>query len=179
MSVLVLQQKGLTHGVNLRGHSCWSVFIVVYNLPPEMCMRPKFTFLTLVIFGPKSLGKNIDVFLHPLIDDMKQLWSSGVETFDSFRKQNFTMRAMLMWTITDFPGYGMIYGWSTHGRLSCPYCMEMTRAFYLQSGHKISFFDCHRQFLPTSHSYRMDTTQFLKGHFEFGPPPSRLDGHSV
>ncbi|GLU11297.1 hypothetical protein SLE2022_280530 [Rubroshorea leprosula] len=144
-----------------------------------MCMRPEFTFLTLVISGPKSLGKNIDVFLRPLIDDLKRLWLSGVETFDSFRKQNFTMRAMLMWTITDFPGYGMVPGWSTHGRLSCPYCMEMTRAFYLQNGRKISFFDCHRQFLPASHQYRMDTTHFLKGRFEFGPPPPRLDGHSV
>ncbi|GKV48031.1 hypothetical protein SLEP1_g54870 [Rubroshorea leprosula] len=104
---------------------------------------------------------------------------SWVETFDSFRKQNFTMRAMLMWTITDFLSYGMVSGWSTHGRQSCPYCMEMTRAFYLQNGRKISFFDCHRQFLPASHSYKMDTTHFLKGRFEFGPPPPRLDGHSV
>ncbi|GLT24911.1 hypothetical protein SLA2020_000730 [Shorea laevis] len=166
-------------GHSSRSYSCWPVFIVVYNLPPEMCMRPEFTFLTLVISGPKSPGKNIDVFLRPLIDDLKRLWSSGVETFDSFHKQNFTMRVMLMWTITDFPGYGMVSGWSTHGRLSCPYCMEMTCAFYLQNGRKISFFDCHRQFLPASHSYRMDTTQFLKGRCEFGPPPPRLDGHSV
>ncbi|GKV39907.1 hypothetical protein SLEP1_g47607 [Rubroshorea leprosula] len=173
-----------TDGFNPWGHfsrsySCWPVFIVVYNLPPEMCMRPEFTFLTLVISGPKSPGKNIDVFLRPLIDDLKRLWLSGVETFDSFHKQNFTMRAMLMWTITDFPGYGMVSGWSTHGRLSCPYCMEMTRAFYLQYSRKICFFDCHRQFLPASHSYRMDASQFLKGHLEFGPPPTRLDGHFV
>ncbi|GKU96979.1 hypothetical protein SLEP1_g10160 [Rubroshorea leprosula] len=178
-------QVGLaTDGFNPWGHSsksyfCWPVLIVVYNLPPKMCMRPEFTFLTLVISGPKSPGKNIDVFLRPLIDDLKRLWSSRVETFDSFRKQNFTMRVMLMWTITDFPSYGMVSGWSTHGRLSCPYCMEMTRAFYLQNGRKISFFDCHRQFLPASHSYRMDTTHFLKSRFEFGPPSPRLDGHSI
>ncbi|GLT26271.1 hypothetical protein SLA2020_013530 [Shorea laevis] len=116
-----------------------------------MCMRPEFTFLTLVISGPKSPRKNIDFFLRPLIDDLKRLWLSGVETFDSFRKQNFTMQAMLMLTITDFPGYGMVSRWSMHGRLSCPYCMEMTRAFYLQYGRKISFFDCHQQFRPASH----------------------------
>ncbi|GKV09925.1 hypothetical protein SLEP1_g21358 [Rubroshorea leprosula] len=173
-----------TDGFNLwshssRSYSCWPVFIVVYNLPPEMCMRPEFTFLTLIISGPKSPGKNIDVFLRPLIDDLKRLWLSGVETFDSFHKQNFTMRAMLMWTITNFPGYGMVSGWSTHGRLSCTHCMEMTRAFYLQHGRKICFFDCHRQFLPASHSYRMDASQFLKGQLEFGPPPPRLDGHFV
>ncbi|GLT28135.1 hypothetical protein SLA2020_030890 [Shorea laevis] len=86
---------------------------------------------------------------------------------------------MLMWIITDFPGYGMVSGWSTHGHLSCPYWMEMTCAFYLQHGRKISFFDCHRQFLPASHSYRMDATQFLKGSFEFGPLPPWLNGQSV
>ncbi|GLU23749.1 hypothetical protein SLE2022_397300 [Rubroshorea leprosula] len=125
-------------------YSCWPVFIVIYNLPPEMCMRPEFTFLTFVIARPKSPVKNIDVFLCPLIDDLKQLWLSGVETYDNFHKENFTMRAMLMWTITDFPDYGMVSGWSTHGCLACPYCMEMTRAFYLKHGRKISFFDCHR-----------------------------------
>ncbi|XP_024006122.1 uncharacterized protein LOC112082826 [Eutrema salsugineum] len=33
------------------------------------------------------------------------------------------MRAVLMWTISDFPAYGMLSGWTTHGRLSCPYCL--------------------------------------------------------
>ena len=34
-----------------------------------------------------------------------------------------------MWTINDFPIYGMLSGWGTHGRLACPYCMEDTKAF--------------------------------------------------
>ncbi|GLT56706.1 hypothetical protein SLA2020_297310 [Shorea laevis] len=154
-------------------------FLTVYNLPPEMCMQPEFTFLTLVIAGPKSLGRNIDVFLRPLIEDLKMLWSTGVETYDSYRKQNFIMRAMLMWTITDFSGYGMVSGWSTHGQLSCPYYMERTQSFYLQHGHKPSFFDCHRQFLSQSHPFRFDHTNFLKGRVEFGNPPPRLDGVSM
>jgi len=29
-----------------------------------------------------------------------------------------------MWTINDFPTYGMLSGWGTHGRLACPHCME-------------------------------------------------------
>ena len=29
-----------------------------------------------------------------------------------------------MWTINDFPAYGMLSGWGTPGRLACPYCME-------------------------------------------------------
>ncbi|KAG8370027.1 hypothetical protein BUALT_Bualt14G0075000 [Buddleja alternifolia] len=83
---------------------CWPVIITVYNLPPWMCMQKPFMFLNMVIPGPKSPEKNIDVFLRPLIDELKTLWTSGVETYDVYNKQNFDMRAALMWTITDFPG---------------------------------------------------------------------------
>ncbi|GJT71155.1 transmembrane protein 45B-like protein [Tanacetum coccineum] len=39
--------------------------------------------MTLLIYGPKSPSKDIDVYLRPLIDDLKDLWSKpGVETID-------------------------------------------------------------------------------------------------
>jgi len=53
-----------------------------------------------------------------------------------------------MWTINDFPAYGMLSGWSTHGRLACSYCMEHTKSFTLTYGQKSYWFDCHRRFLP-------------------------------
>jgi len=46
-------------------------------------------FLTMMIPGPKNLGKKIDVFLRPLIDELKNLWSVGVETYDVYRKKIF------------------------------------------------------------------------------------------
>jgi hypothetical protein len=103
-------------------------------------MRPKFMFLSMVIPGPSNPGRNIDVCLRPLIDELTQLWSSGALTYDISRKQNFVMRAALMWTINDFPAYGMLSGWSTHGKLACPYCMENNKAFTLRNGGKASFF---------------------------------------
>ena len=53
--------------------------------------------------------------MQPLIDDLKLLWEEGVNTFDSFTKQNFRMRAIVLWTINDFPAYGNLSGWSTKG----------------------------------------------------------------
>jgi hypothetical protein len=41
-------------------YSCWSVILTVYNLPPGMCMRLEFMFLSTVIPSPNSLGQNID-----------------------------------------------------------------------------------------------------------------------
>jgi len=53
-----------------------------------------------------------------------------------------------MWTINDFPAYGMLSGWSMHGKLAYPYCMENNKAFTLTNGVKTSFFYYHHRFLP-------------------------------
>jgi len=120
-------------------YSCWPVILTVYDLPPRMCMRLEFMFLSTVIAGPSSSGWNIDVCLRPLIDELVQLWSFGALTYDISRKQNFLIRAVLMWTINDFPAYGMLSGWSTHGKLACPYCMENNKAFTLANRVKLFF----------------------------------------
>jgi len=123
-----------------------------------MCMRPEFMFLSMIIPGPSNPGRNIDVCLCPLIDKLTQLWSFGTLTYDISRKHNFVMRATLMWTINDFPAYGMLSGWSVHGKLASPYCMENNKAFTLRNGGKAFFFYCHRRFLPHNHSYRKNRT---------------------
>ena len=57
-------------------------------------------------------------------------------TFDVSKKQNFVMKAALMWTISDFSTYGMLSEWSTHEKLVYPYCMKNTKLFQLEHGHK-------------------------------------------
>jgi len=130
-------------------YSCWSVILTVYDLPLGMCMRPEFMFLSTFIPGPSSPGRNIDVYLRPLIDELAQLWSSGALNYDISRKQIFFMRAALMWTINDFPAYGMLSGWSMHGKLACPYCIENNKAFTLANGGKASFFLLSSSLLAT------------------------------
>ena len=107
-------------------------------------MTRPFMFLSMMIPGPKNSGKKLDVFLRPLIDELNNLWFVGVEIYDVYRKETFQLRAVLMWTISDFPTYGMLLGWSTYGNLSCPYCMEHSKAFRLKNGGKTTFFYCHR-----------------------------------
>nr|MCH9869342.1 hypothetical protein [Serratia marcescens] len=116
-------------GQMARSYSCWSVIVTPYNLPSWMCMKTPYMFLTLIIPGPTSPKKNIDIYLQPLIDELKTLWEDGANTYDAYMKQNFQMKAALLWTINDFSAYGILSGWSTHGRLGCPICMEYTKAF--------------------------------------------------
>ncbi|GJX07066.1 retrotransposon gag domain, retroviral aspartyl protease [Tanacetum coccineum] len=61
----------------------WLMILTTYNQPPWLCMKESSFMLTLLIHGPKSPGKDIDVYLRPLIDDLKDLWAKpGVETID-------------------------------------------------------------------------------------------------
>ncbi|CAM8892135.1 unnamed protein product [Rhodiola kirilowii] len=92
---------------NTKSYSCWPVMVTPYNLPPWMCMKTRFMWLTIMIPGPTNPKKRIDMYLRPLIDDLKLLWNVGVDTYDVNRKLNFKLRAALMWTISDFPAYGM------------------------------------------------------------------------
>ena len=106
------------------------------------------------------------------------MWSSGALTYDILRKQNFLMRAALMWTISDFPAYEMLSDWSMHGKLTCPYCMENNKAFTPANEGKASFFYCHRRFLPLNHRYRKNRKDFFVSGVEKDASP-RLSGEEL
>ena len=110
-------------------------------------------FWTVLVPGPTNPKGKIDVFLQPLIAELKSLWGVGVQTYDISKRKNFQMRAALMWTINDFPAYSMMSGWNTAGMLACPHCMEDSDAFRLIKSGKQSWFDNHRNFLPMNHLY--------------------------
>ena len=110
------------NGLNNR-YSCWPVMLVTYNLPPWLCMKRKFMMLTTLISGPQEPGNDIDVYLQPLIDDLKKLWEEGEpNVYDSHTKSFFTLKAILIWTINDFPGYGNLSGCVNKDYRACPVC---------------------------------------------------------
>ena len=73
-------------------YSSWPVLLTVYNLPPWLCMKRKYIILSLFIPGPKQPGNDIDVYLAPLIDDLKVLWNDGVSMYDAHASKDFTLR---------------------------------------------------------------------------------------
>ena len=77
-------------------YSMWPVILVAYNLPPWKCMKEPFMMMSLLIPGPQSPGREIDVFLRPLIEELKELWFDGVSTFDFSTSQFFQMRGVLL-----------------------------------------------------------------------------------
>jgi len=81
-------------GVNLLNrstHSTTPVLCINYNLPPTVRYQKHNILLSLVIPGPGKYG-NLDSFLHPLVEELKQL-GDGVDAYDAYRKQDFRLRA--------------------------------------------------------------------------------------
>jgi hypothetical protein len=75
--------------------------------------------LALLIQGTKQPGKDIDVYFAPLVEDLKLLWTKGVQIYDAHLKENFTLRCMLFITINDYPSYGNSFAQSTKGTNAC------------------------------------------------------------
>jgi hypothetical protein len=73
------------HNTDSHPYSCWPVFVMPYNLPLDKCLKEGFIFLALVIPGLKEPKKQVNIFLQPLFEDLKNLWS-GVDAYDSHLK---------------------------------------------------------------------------------------------
>ena len=61
-------------------HSTWPVILIPYNLPQ----------------GPSSPGNELDVYLQPLIAELKELWDQGVSTYDAASSGEFKMHVTVM-----------------------------------------------------------------------------------
>ncbi|XP_042972958.1 uncharacterized protein LOC122304759 [Carya illinoinensis] len=155
-------------------YSIWPVILVPYNLPPWLCMKDQFFMTSLIIPGPKSLGNDIDVYLQPLIDELRELWENGVPTYDASTKETFMLHAALLWTINDFPAYGNLSGWSTKGKYACPCCNANTDCNWLKYGRKHCYMG-HRRFLPSNHIWRTKKWLF-NGKADHRMPPRVLEG---
>ena len=135
------------------------VIVFNYNLPPWMVTKKYFVMLCLLIPTKLSLtGSNLDVFIQPLVDELQQLWSrAGVPTRDAnahMGMSSFNMRAILMWTLHDFPAYGLISGLTTKGFKGCPVCGPHTISRRSKVLRKNVYCNCHRRYLPEDHYFR-------------------------
>jgi hypothetical protein len=110
----------------------WPVLLTPLNLPPWECVNPANFFMSLLIPGPKSPGKDFDVFLEPLIEELLELWK-GVSTYDACTGRKFDLRAVVLWCIHDFfPSVGH-FVWANNKR---GLCMYLVRQGSVVSGNK-------------------------------------------
>jgi hypothetical protein len=53
---------------NSTSYSCWPVFMMPYNLPPNKCLKEGVLFLVLIVLVPKDPVTKINVFMQSLIE---------------------------------------------------------------------------------------------------------------
>jgi hypothetical protein len=86
-----LARDGFTpFNTNAASYSCWPVIVIPYNLPPHLCMKYDYMFLSLIIPRPDHPGEGLNEMMQPLIDDLKNL-CEGVEAYDCYKKERFTL----------------------------------------------------------------------------------------
>ncbi|KAG9449485.1 hypothetical protein H6P81_009450 [Aristolochia fimbriata] len=83
------------------------------------------------------------------------LWEVGIKTYNADTQSFFHMCAIVLWTISDFPAYGMLSGWNTKGYKACPTCHVKTGSTFLPCSRKCVYMR-HRRFLPDDHPWRID-----------------------
>jgi hypothetical protein len=79
--------------------------------------------------------------------------------------RSFTLRAMLVWTIYDFLGYGTVGGFSHQGYVDCPYCgLELGAIHSMGLGKQL--YAGTRRWLDHSHPYH---SRRMEVHFDGKP----------
>jgi len=126
-------------------HSTWLMILTIYNLPPWLMQKQKYLLLTILTSGPTQPGVDMYVFLEPLMQDMKILWETGVQMLDEYRKESFTLRAIIFVMINDYPTLFTLSG-QLKGKLGCVVCIDDTTYVSLTASKKIVYMR-HRRFL--------------------------------
>ncbi|XP_035843919.1 uncharacterized protein LOC118490404 [Helianthus annuus] len=120
---------------------------------------------------------DIDVFLDPLIDDLQLLFEEGVETYDAYAQEKFILRAVVLWTINDYPALGTLCGCPYSGFHGCVVCRKETQCCRLPFSSKQSYAG-HRRYLPYNHPFRKQTKAF-NGKQEWGTTANPMTGEEI
>ena len=131
-------------------HSTWPVMTLNYNLPPWLITKNFFVMLSLIIPGKESVrDQNINVYLQPLVEELELFWHE-VPAYDVSSPRgmgDFQLWALLLWTIHEYPTYGLISGCATKGYQGCPVCGPNIDSRYSKALQK-NVFGGHRCYLP-------------------------------
>ena len=106
--------------------------------------------LTLLIPGPSTPGKDMDLFLRPLVEELEELWKDGVLVHEAVDGKGRKVCTALLWMVNDFPARSGLSSWSGQGYKACPTCNDDKPSVRERS--KIQYVG-HRRFLPASNQH--------------------------
>ena len=139
------------------------VVMLNYNLPPWLVTKNFFMMLALIIPGKESVtDKNVDVYMTPLIEELQELWK-GIDCLDgsqrNSKEKTFKLHGILLWTVNNFPAYGLSSKQVTKGHRVCPVCGPNVVTWRSKALKKNVYLG-HRQQLPMTHQWRWQSSIF-------------------
>jgi Transposase family tnp2/Domain of unknown function (DUF4218) len=107
---------------NMHHHEVTPVILINLNLPPEERYKIDNILASMIIPGPKK-PKDLDTFLRPLVDELKQL-DCGTEAFDASSGRTFMLRAWVTMVTGDGPAIAEAIGFKRPGNAyrPCRHC---------------------------------------------------------
>lgn len=157
------------------------ILLLNYNIPPWLTIKRFFIILSLLIPGPDAItAEHIDVFLCPLIEELRELWTVGTLCYDAAcwrGEYRLTLKAILMWCIHDFPAYAMMAGTTNKGYCACPVCGPNTPSRYSDHLSKVVYGGSHQRWLPLNHPFRYDDIVFPTTELREEPPAMDAKSH--
>ncbi|XP_074364704.1 uncharacterized protein LOC141705714 [Apium graveolens] len=109
-------------------YNLWHVILIPYSMPPWASPNGTNYLMSLLIPGPKSPGKDYDVFLQPLIKELKKL-RHGIDAYDSYGRRIFKLKAAVLGIINDFPAYAYLSGWKHRCYLSANHSWRRSKDY--------------------------------------------------
>ena len=87
----------------------WPVIVINNNIPPWLSVKNEHLMLALIVPCRRRVI-NMDVYLQPLVDEMKELWD-GINAYDVSRpiavERIFMLYGICIYTTHDYPGLGV------------------------------------------------------------------------
>ena len=71
----------------------------ILSTSPWLCTKRKYIHMSILIQGPTQPATDINLYLELLKEELDTLWNEGVETWDAFGEEYFTMKAALITTV--------------------------------------------------------------------------------
>jgi hypothetical protein len=174
-----------TDGLNPFGnqsstHSTWPVFVWPYNLPPWLCTKQRYVHMSILIQGPKQPGVDMHLYLGLLKEELAMLWEKPARTWDAYTGEYFDLRAALLTTVHDYPGYGYVACQVNHGFCACVRCMDKTPHLQLprDPGSSKTVFQRTRMWLRKDHPWRK-RGELFNGKDELDNAPRPLSGEEI
>ena len=90
----------------------WLVVVINNNIPPWLSVKNEHLMLALIVPGRRQV-KNMDVYLQPLVDELKELWER-IHVYDVSRpiatERSFTLYDICSYTTHDYLVLGVFSG---------------------------------------------------------------------